>query len=140
MAHKLDLVRCYRLHEFVIAMKAFDGLVIESVKQKNDWAKLLRYVIQCVDSHGDRLLCQINADDELIAADVSYRNNFGRLSQSPRLVEALLHPSRPVFHGPPGTPVRGPAEFGLFHQKLSVEDTLCQESNADTCSKIDFYV
>lgn len=72
LAHKLDLMRCYHLAQYNIAIaNGHDSLIVPSDSQQRHFNALLKTVTQRIHATGDRVYCQVK-DNQLMSSTEDY--------------------------------------------------------------------
>ena len=98
IAHKLDLPRCYLPAEFEGAMAKCLELSTVDELQKADYMRMIRYAIDIIKAHGNRLQTDITSGGELQSADKGYTAPFEKVSTNLRqlreITETITQPQR----------------------------------------------
>ena len=96
IAHKLDLSRCHSDKNYTRHMQSCRDLSEQSVRQEQALSEVIRYIIALNKAHGDRLICDIQPNDELFSVNTAYQDIFAEVSQSwKRLFEITDTVTRP---------------------------------------------
>ncbi|MFC7780454.1 SidE phosphodiesterase domain-containing protein [Legionella taurinensis] len=121
LAHKLDLMRCYPLAQYQLAvMKGHDPLIIPSEGQQHQFNRLLSTVSDRIEATGDRQFCRME-QGQLVSCTKDYDFPvFAEASTNPlECLKRILESDIPELASV-STPEPSPADDQANHWSLPV--------------------
>ncbi|QRN04081.1 NAD-dependent ubiquitin ligase [Legionella sp. MW5194] len=121
LAHKLDLMRCYPLAQYQLAvMKGHDPLIIPSEGQQHHFNRLLRTVSERIEATGDRQFCRME-QGQLVSCTKDYDFPvFAEASTNPSECLKLILESDVLKLAAVSTTEPSPADDQIDHWSLPV--------------------
>jgi hypothetical protein len=90
----LDLPRCYSSDEFTQSLQQCRDLSVTSEQQQKAMIEMIRYLIELIKAHGNKLRCDILANGEFVDVQLDYQPIFVEASTSLKRVSELTQTVR----------------------------------------------